>query len=119
MRYTLLFPLPDERGSTMLDYIMGQRPSERTYQPVYEGEVDMSRFPSASSEGRAPAVLEFLWQRHNEGDNLDGDRPRATEIRSMCIGDIIRFEGSGRMFVADRVGFRQLHIDETPNVQER
>lgn len=100
MRYKLYFPTPDKRGSTMLDYIMGERPVDRSYECVYEGTVDEYLVGSA--------LLNFLWQRHNEGDNLDGNRPLAQEIRSMCIGDIIWFPDGRRAWVVERDGFTEI-----------
>lgn len=97
MRYRLYFPAPDEHGRTMLDYFglasVLDEARTRPYEAVYEGEIAVTY----------PAVLDALWQRHNVGDAEDHDRPRAREIRSMCIGDILVTEAG--TFIAERFGF--------------
>jgi len=95
MRYSLLFPIADERGSTMLDYFGAKSvkdyAAERTYSVVYEGE--------APTDEPGP-----MWTRHNVGDAEDGNRPRAREIRSMCVGDLLMFE-NGTVWLCDRFGW--------------
>lgn len=108
MRYLLLMPSPDplHGGNRMLDYIMGQKPGDLEYVSVYGASV-------VERESRG-ATCEFLWQRHNVGDEGDGNRPLGKHIRSMCVGDLFLFSDDGQVWVAESVGFRQLQGDEIP-----
>jgi len=95
MRYSLFFPIRDERGSDMLDYFGAESVKEaanhRTYSVVYEGDAPTDE----------PG---FIFQRHNVGDNGDGNRPLAQKIRSMCVGDFVMFE-NGAVWICDRFGW--------------
>lgn len=119
MKYRLLFPPKTEPyGHKMLDEYSQQKPKDiGPYEVVYEGDLTGRGFDLFDNP--MAQILEFLWQRHNVGDG-GGDlpftpRPRAKEIRSMCIGDIV--EINNEYWVAMSSGFEQLLGTDIPEVK--
>lgn len=96
MRYQLFFP----RGQDMVRYW--------THDDIREVIKNVSYEKVYEDAAPADADVEFLWQRHNEGDNMDGNRPLATTHRSMCVGDIIVNLDTRLGYVADSTGFKPL-----------
>lgn len=70
------------------------------YVEVYEGWVEVD-----SKENLARG-LEKIWETHN----ID-TRPRAQEIRSMSVGDLVALEDAG-WFRAEWVGFAPFDADQ-------
>jgi hypothetical protein len=111
LKYELFFPKRDliHNIHTMLNWINHQRHTEiGPYELVWHGEI----FPRTGNYTHD--AINFLWRRHNEGDRLDGNRPRAREIRSMCIGDIIAINGEYWSPTVD--GWEQLTGDALPQL---
>ena len=83
LRYQMCFPAfaPEHGTHRMLDWLMRQTPKDvGPYEVVFDGEIPNKR-----------GFLELVWRRHNIGDAplenaKGGGRPRAREIRSMCVG---------------------------------
>lgn len=71
-----------------------EQSKDREYEVVFTGEA-----PEFDSEGK---LLNFLWVRHNVGDNEDGVPPQ--KARSMSVGDIVKLE-SGVARIVRPVGF--------------
>lgn len=99
MRYRYFQPLPDAHGSTMLGY--------------WRRDCDLLTLVKAATyrevfaEDLSECTLESIWCRHN----VDS-RPRAQEIRSMCVGDVVELDG--RWWVVASVGF--VPLAERPHV---
>lgn len=103
-RYQLFFPV----GGRMLDYAMKEQSKDLQYECVYTGEIDV--------EFGKPIPLDKLWRRHNLGDNLDGDRPRAREIRSMCVGDIVFLHGFDQAYLCEVAGWKEIYGEDMANI---
>lgn len=105
MKYKLWFPKDQKL------MLMGQSPTHfENYECVFEGEIT-----NGSDMFAAPhQVLDMIWQRHNVGDNGDGNRPRPYEIRSMCVGDIVEFDNPKEFWMPEFIGWVQLGQNELP-----
>lgn len=119
MIYEYYQPAPDRQGSTLLEWWAKEKPSDREYVKVYEGVLDDTlaggrRFATDS------VALEFLFKLHNVGENEDGERPLAKKIRSMSVGDIVKFHDSicfplrSRTYLCEPMGWRRMADDELP-----
>lgn len=115
MKYRLLFPPKTETyGHKMLDYFSQEKPKDiGPYEVVFEGDLTGRGFDLFDNP--MAHILEFIWQRHNIGDGDGEDRPRAQEIRSMCIGDVVEIDNE--YWVAASAGFEQLLEGNVPEIK--
>jgi hypothetical protein len=90
----------------MLDYIMGEKPTDREY--VLRDQGTLSQGPQSMLVAEA---LKALWYRYNMG-NEDGVYPY--RFRSMCIGDIVVFPRLRQVWVVERDGWRSLQGTDIP-----
>lgn len=113
MRYRLFYPTKDERGSNMLDYIMGERPETRTYEFIEEGYTDARADMDTEGANLRDRALNAIWSRYQRHDR----NPLTTfPHRSMCVGDIVHFPGLNLWFVCEAVGWREMPADEVARI---
>jgi hypothetical protein len=115
VKYLLFYPVKDESGSNMLNYIMGEKPTQRDYVKVFESEIvsDIDG-PDARRRDHELMALDNIWEHFQRRDE---NPMELFKNRSMCIGDIVQFPSLGKTFVCETVGWRELQPTEVATIR--